>query len=456
MHIPLPKQIREFADQFLQAGYQIFLVGGAVRSIALGSRPKDWDFATDALPTEVVSLFRKVIPTGQAHGTVTVLYGGQSFEVTTFRIDGTYTDMRRPDTVRFSTSIEQDLMRRDFTMNAMAVRFPSGDFLDPHGGRSDIAARTIRTVGNPAVRFSEDALRIMRGLRFASQLGFSIEPATLGAMEAAAGTLRGVSVERFRDEFLKLLAGKGCVDALLLGQRMGLFRPWIPELDRAAEFRGSEDGQNLLVHLGSTAVHLKETGDLALVLAGLFHDIEKPATYTVAEDGRVRFPRHDEFGAQTTEKILRRLKLPNRVIEDAKLLVRNHMYDHKISDNPRAIRRFISRVGGDMAKRLIALRQADILGKGKSADSLRVLHGFSFEVERILDQEKPPLTLGDLQIDGHIMMKELGIPGGRVIGSILNELLEAVLDDPSLNRPEHLKMLAKNIWHDRWEQFSPD
>lgn len=457
----LPPIVQEFSRYFSRAGYQIYLVGGAVRSLVMGTEPKDWDFASDARPEQVIPLFKKVIPTGQAHGTVTVLFRGMQFEVTTFRIDGNYSDHRRPDSVSYSSSILEDLKRRDFTMNAMAIELPGKKFLDPHQGRADIRKKIIRTVGNPMLRFREDALRIMRALRFTSLLGFQIEAETFGAMKLEAANLAGVSVERFRDEFLHLCSGSYCLPALEMGIESAAFDPWLPELREAHDFDGTGEEHSLVRHffrtLAQIQTYLPENGGSlekqSLLLAALFHDIAKPRTFTKEPEGKVSFRGHDELGASICENILRRLKLPKKVIEGSCHLIRHHMFDHRIANNPPAVRRLIARVGRENIHDLLRLRRADILAKveGRIAGSyLPSLEDLDRLLQAVQEElEGASFTLKDLRLDGNILMEKLEIPPGPILGAILQELLQTVIDDPLMNEEERLLKLARNLWMER-------
>lgn len=411
--------------------------------MVLNRKPKDWDFATSALPHQVLPLFRKVIPTGIEHGTITILFEGFSFEVTTYRIDGEYSDSRRPNSVTFAPSILEDLSRRDFTMNAMAIDLGTGTLIDPHEGQKDISLKLIRTVGRAGDRFKEDSLRIVRAIRFSSQLGFDIEEDAKQQIRNLSENLEKVSVERFRDEFVKILESEFCFEGLTLGFELGVFDVWIPE------FRTSASITN---HLFACACNLKDGEVRGLQLAGLLHDIAKPLVQTEDLLGTISFPNHDGIGAEMTQAILRRLKFPNDVIFSATKLVRHHMFEPCISESPRAIRRFISRVGFEDALRLVALRRADILAKiGRLTPTVEETFILEERIKRSHNDETNAFSIGDLKIDGNILQKDIGIPKGKMIGAILKELLETVLDDPTQNDEVVLRKLSAEIYESRWK-----
>lgn len=470
MKYSIPHVVQKFSSIFWEAGYELYLVGGAVRNLVLGRRPSDFDFATSARPEEVKSLFKRVIPTGIAHGTVTVNFMKHSFEVTTYRVDGEYTDNRRPDSVTFSRNLTEDLERRDFTMNAMAVHPITGEVYDPFDGRADLARRLIRTVGRPEKRFSEDALRLMRALRFSAQLGFEIEEAALAQLSALAPTVSHVSVERFRDEFLKILEAASPGAAIRRGVSTRVFQTWLPELDL---FGYSRDGFNLLDHSIATLEALPDGAAVGLRLAAFFHDIGKalcegfmgdgarsetgePAADGggVAEDAATSQPdyrNHEGLGADLVFKLLERLKLPNKLRDETVHLVRHHMFDQRIHDKPAAVRRFINRVGRDSVYDLLILRQADIQGKNRAATAaFENIRHLEAAVARELATGKTTIRREDLAIDGNALM-DIGIPRGRSIGIVLEELLEACLDDPELNTRERLAQIAKNIYETKFK-----
>lgn len=461
MKIKIPSVIHEFSSYFAKSGFKLYLVGGAVRNFALNIQPKDWDFATDATPDQVMSLFHKVIPTGINHGTVTVLFKQHSFEVTTLRIDGNYSDNRRPDAVVFTPSIHEDLARRDFSINAMAYCIQTSTFHDPFGGLADIDKKIIRTVGDPRLRFSEDSLRIMRGARFSSQLNFSIDFETLQSMKELSINLQQVSAERFRDEFQKIISSPHPRTGIRCCMEIGAFNYWIPELIESFEFLISDhsdaQGSSVFDHLVSTLEVLQKVPghfSLSMVLAGFFHDIGKPRCFVKHETGKISFPRHDRIGAEITRSILERLKFPRKIIDQVYYLVDNHMFDHRIYQNSSAIRRFLAKHGYDISKQLIALRIADIQSKTTThSTSLDEVIMFADELDRQYNTYKHQLTLKDLPINGSDIQKLLQLPPSKLIGVILQELFECVLDDPGMNSRDTLLILCKNIYEQKYKVF---
>jgi tRNA nucleotidyltransferase/poly(A) polymerase len=437
-----PREIIEFARVFKQAGHELYIVGGAVRDSLLGRPLSDFDAASDARPEEVMSLFRKVIPTGVKHGTVTVLWKGHSIETTTFRTDHGYSDGRRPDVVEFGTSIEADLERRDFTINAMAFDPLEGRLVDPQGGRADIKARLVRAVGEPARRFEEDGLRLLRALRFACQLDFEVEGATFAAIAGALPRLSSVSAERIRDELCKILLSAAPSKGLRLMETSGMLELLLPELSicRGVEQKG--------LHRFDVLDHLYHAVDaaeprLAIRLAALLHDTGKPAAKALGEDGIPTFYRHEEYSAEISEGILRRLRLPNEIIDRVLHLVRQHMFHYEDNWTDAAVRRFLARVGEKSLDDLLALRMADSAAMTGLRTDPRSLDPLRIRVEAVL-AEQAALGVKDLAIGGN-ELAALGVPRGPVMGRMLGELLEAVLDDPELNTRERLSEIARRL-----------
>jgi tRNA nucleotidyltransferase (CCA-adding enzyme) len=450
--------LKEIAAIFNNSGKQVYLVGGAVRDMLMGKKIHDWDLATDALPEEVTAIVKgargKVIPTGIKHGTVTVLYKNHSIEVTTFRVEGGYSDGRRPDTVQFSTSIEEDLSRRDFCMNAIALRLPAGEVIDPFGGEKDIKAKIIRCVGNAADRFGEDGLRPLRAMRFAAQLGFEIEKNTLEAVNGALNISAKVSQERVRDEIDKILASPVPSRAFLLMEKTGLLGLFLKEL---ADCRGVEQkgyhNFDVLDHSLLACDYAAENGyPHELRLASLLHDIGKPPVREMDESGVWKFYRHEEIGSSLCHKLLRRLRYSNEVIDRVRHLVKEHMFHYTEEWSAAAVRRFIARVGESSLEDLYRLRRADAFAlAGKKIEPIN-LAALADRVEKIL-AEKHAFTLKDLAISGKDLM-ESGIESGKTMGIILDELLETVLDDPAQNTKAKLLEIAGNIYKRRKEVVS--
>ena len=438
----IPPQLREVAAVFIRNRYQVFLVGGAVRDFCQGKTPIDFDIATDASPQQVTALFKRVLATGIEHGTVTICFKGKSFECTTFRTEGKYSDARHPDAVQFVSSIEEDISRRDFTINAMAISLETNELLDLYDGVGDLRAGIIRTVGNAEERFTEDPLRMLRAVRFASRFHFRLEENTKRAIQSLAKKISTVSSERIHDELSKILQTKKPIVGLKLLDETGLLDVILPEL---AVGRGLEQGEfhnaDVLTH--SFVVCDNTPNVLELRLAGLLHDIGKPQTRTVDDCGRIHFYRHEIVGEKIATSVLRRLKFSNKTIDKVTTLIRYHMFNYTSEWKDSTIRRFIINVGEDTIDELLQLRLADIGGLKKECADISHVAEFKTRIEKIM-QEKQCLNLKALQITGSDLMK-LGVPKGKVVGQILNELLQTVLDDPSENNRDTLLKIAKNL-----------
>ncbi len=446
--IRIPAILRQFADVFTRHGYQCFLVGGAIRDMLLGRAVTDFDIATDARPEDVQRIFRRVIPTGIRHGTVTVLFRGSQFEVTTFRVEEDYRDGRRPAAVHFTPSIEEDLKRRDFTINALAYDLGGNRLLDPHDGAGDLKRRQIRAIGDPLERFREDGLRPIRACRFAAQLGFHIEAATFAAIGGALDTVRQVSMERVREELERLLAAPLPSAGFQCLLEAGLLEIFLPELARC---RGVEQRER---HCYDVFEHSLYTCDaaprdnLGLRLAALLHDVGKPAALSRGEGGSLSFHGHEILSARLAEQITRRLKFPNRVIQKVAHLVRHHMFNYQEEWSDAAIRRFIARVEPENIPELLALRRADQIGRCRTREISANLIEFERRIQRVMAGDKA-LGLKDLAVDGRDLMERLSLAPGPQVGLILNFLLESVLEDPALNRRETLLEIARRFYEER-------
>ncbi|WP_461245799.1 CCA tRNA nucleotidyltransferase [Treponema sp. R6D11] len=441
--------LKEIASIFNDNGKQVYIVGGAVRDMIRGKEIHDWDLATDALPEEVTDFVRrargKVIPTGIKHGTVTVLYKNHSAEVTTFRTESTYSDGRRPDQIKYASDIQEDLSRRDFTMNAIALRLPDGEIVDPFNGAADIKAKIIRCVGNAEMRFNEDGLRPLRAVRFAAQLGFEIEKNTLDAINGALSVSAKVSWERVRDEIDKILASPVPSQAFLLMEKTGLLELFLKELSacRDIEQKGFHSFDVLDHSLLACNYAAEKNYSHQVRLAALLHDIGKPSVRKMDESGVWTFYRHEEIGADMCDKLLRRLRYSNEVIESVCHLVKEHMFHYTEDWSNSAVRRFIARVGEDSLKDLYLLRRADAFALGGKETEPMNLTALADRVEKVL-AEKHAFTIKDLAVSGNDLMT-IGIEGGKTMGIILKELLETVLDDPSQNTKEKLLEIAGKI-----------
>lgn len=432
----LPESLRAVAASLRAAGHLVYLVGGSLRDLLLGRTPADWDLATSAIPVEVAGLFRQVIPTGAEHGTMTVLAEDKSYEVTTLREDGVYSDMRRPDHVAFTRDVRRDLLRRDFTINAMALDLPSGELIDPAGGREDLAIGRVRAVGDADLRFREDALRLLRAARFAAQLEFTVEERTRAAMARAAAGITHIAPERVQKELLILLeAGRPSIGFALM-QMAGILARILPELSEGAGVT-----QNRF-HRYDVLTHSLFACDEApaerrwVRLAALFHDVAKPRTRQVV-DGEATFYGHDALGAEMTDAILRRLRFSNEDREAVVRLVRHHLFQYREEWTDAAVRRLIRRVGEERIDDLFQVRIADARATGQGPGTPAGLQALGARVERELSDRTGGMPFR-LAIDGNDVMAALAIAPGPEVGRWLALLWEAVLEDPLLNTRERL------------------
>lgn len=437
-NLTLPADIRWIIDRLVKAGYEGYAVGGAVRDTLLGRSPKDWDIATNAKPSQIQAVFPRSIYENR-FGTVGVRRGGRTYEVTTYRIETGYTDARHPDAVTFVSSLEDDLARRDFTVNAMAIR--EGELVDPFGGQADLAARLIRAVGAPEERVTEDALRMLRAVRLAAELDFRIEPNTRQAITGHAAELRKVSAERIRDEFLRILAGPRPYEALTMLLKVGLLETFLPELLEGRDFHQPKHHKYpVLEHSLRSLKHTPSTDPLVR-LAALLHDIGKPRSARGTGERRT-FHGHEVIGARMSKKIMQRLKFSKADTDRVVNLVRHHMFLFQFESTDKAVRRIVRRTGPDNIADLIALRVGDRLGSGCTIGYTKKLQRFQ---ERVAEVQRDPIDTRMLAVDGHDLMKELKLPPGPQIGTILDGLLEEVLDDPTRNTREHLLERARAL-----------
>ncbi|MDR2702543.1 MAG: HD domain-containing protein [Spirochaetaceae bacterium] len=442
--------LKEIAAVFTSAGKEVYLVGGAVRDLILGRDSADWDLATNALPEEVTRLFKRVIPTGIKHGTVTIHYKGASIEVTTFRTESDYSDGRRPDEIRYAAAIENDLSRRDFTMNAAAVKLPEGTLIDPFNGQSDISRKLIRCVGKPEERFAEDGLRPMRAVRFAAQLGFNLEKETLAAIPGALSTTARVAAERIREELDKTIASKSPQTGFIVMEETGLLRLILPELDacRGVEQKGYHRYDVLDHSLLACAYAARKNFSQEVRVAALFHDLGKPAVRQMGAGGIWTFYNHEKESVKLAEGIMRRFRYPNAVIDKVRRLIAAHMFHYEDVWKDNAVRRFIIRTGEDLLPELFDLRMADTAGTAGVEPNPAMLLPFKKRIEAVLAKSSA-LSLKDLAVNGNDLIAA-GVKPGKYVGIILNELLEAAVDDPALNTREKLLEIAGNINRERY------
>jgi tRNA nucleotidyltransferase/poly(A) polymerase len=425
----IPAIVLDISRRLIKSGYQAFIVGGALRDSLLGSHAQDWDVATDAPPEKIHELFPEMTRFSLKHGTVTLVFKGRHFEVTTFR-----------GTEGYGVSIEEDLSRRDFTFNAMAYDITNKRIIDPFGGKEDMKKKAVRAVLNPIERYNEDPLRMMRAIRFSLELGYSIEPETLMAINSRADAIDRVAKERIRDELLRILMVNRPSAGFNFMRKTGLLKWILPEL-----LEGYRKRQNNY-HKYTIYRHTMETvdsieGDPVLRVSALFHDIAKPRVRKKIK-GRWRFFGHADASATLTKEIMTWLRFSNEQIDRVTHLVYHHMFEYKKELSDRAIRRFIKRVGTDDIDDLISLRRADDLAHGWGRGFEKDLEPFRerIEAER---RQSPPLSISDLAVNGHDVMNILGLQSGPKVGKILNQLLEVVIERPEYNQKDKLIEILK-------------
>ena len=449
IQIKMPENANRIIKRLQKEGYEAYIVGGCVRDAILNKEPDDWDITTSARPEQVKALFRKTFDTGIQHGTITVMMPNaesgklEGYEVTTYRVDGKYEDHRRPPSVPFTASLLEDMKRRDFTINAMAYNEEEG-IVDHFDGMGDLERHVIRCVGKAQERFDEDALRILRAVRFAAQLDFAIEEQTRLAIERQAELLNDISAERIQVELTKLLLSKH-PERLRTAYELGVTAVVLPEFDRMMQTE-----QNNIHHMYSVGEHTLRVieqvpAQKALRWAALLHDVAKPVTKTTDEKGD-HFYGHNEAGVELARQILTRLKFDNATIDRVKRLVYWHDYAMGALIKLRTFRRGLSKMGADLFEDYICLKRADILGQStymrqEKLDRLDVLRDYYTQII----EENQCLSLKDLAVTGKDLITELGMQPGKEIGTTLHTLLDRVLDDPSLNERNVLLDMARQL-----------
>lgn len=434
MKIELPKKVQMIIQNLQLHGYEAYAVGGCVRDSILARRPEDWDITTSAKPEEIKKLFRRTVDTGIEHGTVTVLIGKDSFEVTTYRIDGVYEDSRHPKEVIFTNQLEEDLRRRDFTINAMAYN-DEVRLVDVFGGMKDLNHHLIRCVGNAEERFSEDALRILRAVRFSAQLDFPIEEQTAEAVKKLAPSLKNISAERIQVELVKLLTSNH-PEKIQDAYNLGITKVILPEWDAmvGVEQKTPHHKYDVAEHTLHALKNVKK--DKILRLTMLFHDMGKPSMKTTDEKGVDHFKGHALVSEEIARKILRRLKFDNDTVKKVTRLVCYH--DYRIEATPQNVRRAMNRIGVELFPYYLAVRMADVKAQSpyKRREKIENIVAMR-EVYQETLLNGDCVTLRDLAVGGRDLM-ELGMQPGRELGSMLSELLEWVIDEPECNKKEIL------------------
>src|SRR3989344_1077215 len=447
----VPKEVSRVTEALEKAGFEAFLVGGCVRDLILSREPKDWDVTTNAVPDEIISLFQKTFYEND-FGTVGVVDEETEnetlrvIEVTPYRIESDYTDNRHPDKVTFSQKLEDDLQRRDFTINALAYSVSKNTITDLYDGQADMKNKVIRTVGEPAHRFTEDGLRMLRAVRLSAELSFEIDPETEKAILENSNLLKNISAERVRDEFTRIIMSPEPMRALLTLKKLNLLRFVASELEESIGVEQNKaHAYDVWEHLlRSVQCSADKNYPLEIRLSALFHDVSKPESRRWGKEQNTwTFYGHEVLGARTTKKILTNLKYPTKVIEKVVKMVRWHMF---FSDTEQitlsAVRRMIVNVGRENIWDLMNVRICDRVGSGRPKEDPYRLRKYHAMIEEAL---RDPVSVGMLKIDGQKIMKVCQITPGPKIGFILHALLEEVLEDPKKNTEEYLENRGKEL-----------
>ncbi len=446
-HLEVPKDAEVILETLMDAGYEAFVVGGCVRDCILGREPKDWDITTSARPEQVKALFKKTIDTGIQHGTVTVMMHHEGYEVTTYRIDGEYEDSRHPKEVVFTENLIEDLKRRDFTINAMAYN-PRTGVVDAFDGIGDLERKLVKCVGDPMERFTEDALRIMRAVRFAAQLGFEIDGPTAEAVKVIAPRLNNISAERIATELIKMLTSPN-PGHIRIAADLGITAMMLPEYDAVRGLMPNSPNHIYDVETHTIKALEAVEADQVLRLCMLLHDLGKARTEVVVRDGREVFKDHNETGAVMAGKILRRLKLDNHTREAVMKLIASHNMQYEA--NEVSVRKALNRVGEDLFDQFLKVQTADACAKSpeKKEASLEDLRKKRTIYDKIIS-EGQCFTIKGLAIGGRDLIAA-GVKPGPQLGEILDQLCKRVIEDQSLNTKEQLMSLAETIRKDQAE-----
>lgn len=450
MEVQLPKFVLEILKKFEKAEFEICVVGGAVRDLLMKKDSDDWDFTTNATPEEILKIF----PDGfydNVFGTVGISHESSPnpFEITTFRHESGYTDKRRPDKVAWGKTLEEDLKRRDFTINAIALKRKEGtkdqyELIDPYDGQKDLDKKLIRAVGEASERFSEDALRMMRAVRIAAELNFSIEEKTLEAIKTNAPLINKIAKERIKDELIKILASPNPYVGMMIFREVGLLQEILPELEKTFGVEQKSPGRHHIHDVGTHSfLSLKncKSTDPIVRFATLIHDIGKPQTYRKLPNGTITFYNHEVVSTKIAKRIAERLRFSKKQTKKLVTLVRYHQFTVDERQTDKAIRRFIKKVGKEYIKDMLDLRVGDRLGGGARETSWR-LEEFK---KRLIEVQKQPFTIHDLKISGNDVMKKLNLKPGRKVGEILEKLFEEVEKKKIPNEKKALLAQLKNI-----------
>lgn len=441
MRIELPHKVQTIIQTLQSHGYEAYAVGGCVRDSILGRQPDDWDITTSALPNETKALFPRTFDTGIEHGTITVLIDKEGFEVTTYRVDGEYEDARHPKEVTFTRSLKEDLLRRDFTINAMAYNDSEG-LVDIFGGMNDLQNKTIRCVGNATERFTEDALRILRAIRFAAQLGFEIEEGTKQGIRTLAKNLQYISAERIQVELIKLLVSP-YPQLLRTAYELGVTKVFLPEFDAMMETTQETPHHDLTVGEHTLKAITLTEPDKILRLTMLCHDMGKPEKKTMDENGRAHFKMHDVRSTEMTKELLRRLKFDNDTMRKVVKLVQFH--DYRIPGTTRSVRRAMNKIGAELFPYYMQVQMADALAQSmyKREEKLQNLQEIEDCYQEIIEKGEC-VSLSTLAINGSDLISE-GMKPGKEIGAVLGQLLEHVLDHPEDNTKSKLLSIRREM-----------
>jgi tRNA nucleotidyltransferase (CCA-adding enzyme) len=443
VNITLPPQVQQILIDFTNAGFEIYIVGGVVRDLILSRPLYDWDFTTNATPDQIQKLFPDSFYDNN-YGTVSIKNGtDHPFQITTYRQDFGYTDNRRPDSVEWGKTLVEDLSRRDFTINAMAIGSDM-KLIDPYVGKKDLDGHLIRAVGDPATRFNEDALRMMRAVRIASQLEFDIEQKTLEAINSSKHLLNNISAERIHDELMKIMASSNPAEAYLLLRRSGLAEVILPEMEKTFGVEQKSPGRHHIFDVGTHSVESLRhvpSHDPITRLATLIHDVGKVKTQRIYPDGRITFYNHEMESARIAENIAQRLRFSNDEKDKFVRMVRWHQFSVDDQQTDSAIRRFIKNTGVENVPDMIALRIGDRLGGGARETSWR-LEKFK---DRLIEVQKQPFAIPDLKINGRDVMEIKQVPPGPLVGKFLETLFNEVVENKLPNEREALLTRLKEI-----------